>query len=308
MRDTITVPAWADEIALTRKRSGLLVCGTGRVPDLAAFVTDRNGLSKSALARYVPAITVGDKRRGRPPHIEFALATRRAAQIKFVAKFGPVWGVVRQVEPTILVEQDITALETEQATFQTATELVGHLQAANRDIRRIVLSFLELAVQNRIGLPEEPGHRAMFQSFIERTGTQGSRVLSEPKWESEEGLLPWDHSLDPFYEQYAHWTLCRLFNRFPPTLIFFDGRPAELPPHRPEGILPVLYFMLRSDYLATDKRIGSCANVECRKLFAIERAEQRFCSARCSALQRGRDYWRRTGKKRRRERRKAEQG
>jgi hypothetical protein len=75
----------------------------------------------------------------------------------------------------------------------------------------------------------------------------------------------------------------------------------ELPAYDPAGILPVLYFMLRQDYVR-GKIIAMCARPSCGAFFAVKRFGQRFCSARCSRLQRQREYWQRTGKQARRER------
>jgi hypothetical protein len=67
------------------------------------------------------------------------------------------------------------------------------------------------------------------------------------------------------------------------------------------GIRPVLYYILRREYLHASG-IGICRNIECRDLFDIQRSGQEFCGDACSRLQRQREYWQRAGKKLRKRR------
>jgi hypothetical protein len=297
MSDRLTVPAWAAKIDVKRFRGKLLVQGSGRVPNLTVFASSSQADSSGPLSQYVPTISIGEKRWGLPPHLKFATAMTQRAQIAFVAKYGPIWGVVKRSEPAVLVEQDLDVLRDEQERFFKATTLAEELRNTGElDMERISLLFLELAIGCRVGLPVA-GHLKMFSALEEKWGLPDLVLLEDP------ASLKRDPRMETWYEYCAHWTLCRLLNRFQPELTFFDGRPAELPRHAPEGILPVLYFMLRSDYLSTERRIATCENTSCKQLFAIERSGQRFCSSKCSTLQRGRDYWHRKGKERRRARR-----
>lgn len=75
--------------------------------------------------------------------------------------------------------------------------------------------------------------------------------------------------------------LCEIFNFFNPVLVPSGERIVELPPHKREGILPVLYFMLRQDCLRR-QGIKICALTDCGAFFAVERYGQRFCEERCS--------------------------
>ena len=48
-----------------------------------------------------------------------------------------------------------------------------------------------------------------------------------------------------------------------------------------------------------------CENSACKKEFVVRRRGQKFCSAECSRRQRQRNYWKKTGKRLREERRSA---
>ena len=71
------------------------------------------------------------------------------------------------------------------------------------------------------------------------------------------------------------------------------------------GVRPVLYYLLRLEYLRTLKTGGAhrCANEFCRQFFLRDREGQQFCSEECSRKQRQRNYWQTKGSKRRRKRR-----
>ena len=201
--------------------------------NLAVFAYERQKPAQDPLGQYVPMIQVAEKRLGLPPHLAFAQATTRATRIAFVKKYGPIWGKVKRLGSTITVEQDLTDLEREQRVFQTAAMLVGKLRRTqNRNMEEIALLMLQLAVEHHVELPD-PGHLEMFLDLEQKRGMPLFDVLEEGQ--VPESLPEWNESMDRFYEHLAHGTVCKLLDRFPPRLTFFDGRPAELPHHSPEG-------------------------------------------------------------------------
>jgi len=95
----------------------------------------------------------------------------------------------------------------------------------------------------------------------------------------------------------GHSVICELINAFKPWVYRWGSRAIE-GPHwdRRYGIKPLLFHILRREYVERDG-IAVCANVQCRQLFEIERAGQRFCGEQCSRRQRQRDYWKAHGKR-----------
>ncbi len=294
MQDRVTVPAWAGRIKVKPLPGKIVVIGERRVQDAAIFSRDLPSQSRDLLSRHVPILTIGQKQGATPPHLEFALAKGWADQLKFVRKYGPVWGEVVEPLGRVVVEQPISVLRREQKIFGAVTEMVAEVsRAQDGDLKRLESLCLKLLAMG--GFAPGDTHEAILDSIGHKQNLPRN-IAPGSRWERQ--------MITDFYTYHVHWMIGIALDRFPPSLTYFAGRPAELPPHSLKGVLPTLYFMLRKDYLASQPRIASCANVNCRKLFAIERAGQRFCSAHCSALQRGRDYWRRAGRKRRRDRQK----
>jgi hypothetical protein len=293
MRDRITVPAWANRIRVEQLSKSLLVAGDARVQDAVALASRLPSVSKGLLDRYVPLVEVGRKQGIVPPHLEFAQAKERNAQIAFVEKYGPIWGDVMETMPRIIVEQQMRILKREQRIFSIVASMVAEVRRERRaNIKQLESLCLRLLSEG--GFAPGLGHEAILHSIVQ----QNLPMVLESGSKEERRMM------EDFYTYHAHWMIGIAADRFPPKLTYFAGHPVELPPHSLEGVLPMLYFLLRRDYLAADRRISSCANVNCRTLFAIERSGQKFCSSECSALQRGRDYWHQAGKKRRQERRK----
>jgi hypothetical protein len=105
----------------------------------------------------------------------------------------------------------------------------------------------------------------------------------------------------------GHQVICALANAFRTEVTHFGSTRCEAPPLHALlfGVRPVLYHLLRLEYLHTPKTGGAhrCANEFCRQFFLLDREGQKFCSEECSRKQRQRDYWQTTGSKRRRKRR-----
>jgi len=87
--------------------------------------------------------------------------------------------------------------------------------------------------------------------------------------------------------------ICELLNSF--SSIVFPN-PLEMHSSIKYGIRPLLYSILRRQFI-NPRGFAFCANTECRKLFNIERAGQKFCSSECSLHHRQRIYWQEQGKK-----------
>ena len=307
MTERITVPAWAKSIRVEKRRAKLIVIGEGRIEDPTVFV-DLKSPSLDLLGKDVPLVKDDPGGTGYPPHIQFARANDEAHQIAFVKAFGPIWGTVKKTKPHLVVFQDLAELQREQRIFALAAKILAEIQSLPRINSKNVGTFAErfrditFELWNEIDLPIPSDPQiSMLDAIMKRAGIpygyweafdRDMGEVPDPK-----GILPWVEYYSGLHN--AHWNLNELLNKHPVRVTFFAGQPAELPAHQPEGILPVLYFMLRRDYLGTGRRISTCAFEDCRSLFPVTRAGQKYCSSEHSYLQRGREYWRSRGKKRR---------
>jgi hypothetical protein len=105
----------------------------------------------------------------------------------------------------------------------------------------------------------------------------------------------------------GHYSICELVNAFSSLVYPWGKTPIEAPHWDLTcGIRPVLYYILRREYLLKARSIGICRNTDCRQLFEIERFGQEFCSEECSRLLRQREYWKKRGKTLRKRRSKRE--
>jgi hypothetical protein len=308
----IAIPAWAKTIRVETRRSKLIVVGEGRIDDPVAFASDPRLRATDELGSYVPLM--GDGREGNDcPHLEFANASDFEKQVAFVKKYGPIQGVVQKKGPPLRVEQDLADLQRKQRVFARAAKVVAeireNLQKKRTKKQRMQsaerLGRLAFDLETDADLPApDDRHAAMLNAVMKKEGISKTfEAMVDEFTEDYEGLDNTDRQIEHhFFEYSAHWMLGRLLNLYQPSVTFFYGRAAELPDHRPEGILPILYFMLRRDYLGMSRSVASCSNNRCGKLFASVRVRQRFCCVDCSKSQRDREYWERAGKKKRRER------
>jgi hypothetical protein len=90
--------------------------------------------------------------------------------------------------------------------------------------------------------------------------------------------------------------LCHILNAFAAKLTDYDGTPLEMPSEDVgTGILPVLYHLVRCDYL-WNARIARCAWKDCTRWFRIGRHESPCCCSEHSLKHRQSEYYRRKGK------------
>jgi hypothetical protein len=100
--------------------------------------------------------------------------------------------------------------------------------------------------------------------------------------------------------------LCHILNAFSAKLTDYNGTPFEMPSEEVSaGILPVLYQLIRWDYLG-DARIARCAWKDCTKWFRVGAHESPCCSPEHSLKYRQAEYYRQKGKAVRHLRRKRE--
>jgi hypothetical protein len=329
---------WAKDISVTVCGDELEVSGT-RVMGEEEWRVAPDFLReyRQAVSRYGP-----QKRQGKnSPHIQFANAETDQELIKFVQRFGPI--VVRSLrteerptpyvidvpgvvhyeysgDRTILVaRQGLAELRSERRAYRAALSLVSELQRNKyADTRKIAENVSEIATSisnwpqqwereqqllaSGVGFASQPAWRFRQDNLehLERYGYHASRErTSDPVGEAL--------AMDPIAA--GHYSICELVNAFSSLVYPWGNTPIEAPHWDLTcGIRPVLYYILRREYLLRARSIGICQNTDCRQLFEIERFGQAFCGEKCSRLQRQREYWKKRGKTLRNRRRKKREG
>jgi hypothetical protein len=123
-------------------------------------------------------------------------------------------------------------------------------------------------------------------------------------YEKAAGVHRLSSIINPEAHYVGHSTLCELINAFRTEVQHYSDHPTEALSlfSLRFGIRPSLYFILRHEYLG---RGGTfiCGNDRCGEFFVSERAGQRYCSADCSSQYRQREYWTRSGARKRKRRR-----
>lgn len=231
------------------------------------------------------------------PHILFANADTDERLFSFVRLFGPV--VARTFsfgnEPPLHLRasQDLQELRNEQVIYHAAFRLIIGLTKTNFDyqsaqqwIKQIAAHIGEWRKQWR----RERSSRSFRPSW--HLSMQSFRRIQQLSSAPQDGFL------SPTVD--SRIVICELLNTFPARAF---PNPLEMHSSIRYGIRPLLYALLRREFLHPHDA-GACANTQCRALFEIERAGQRFCTNECSLSQRQREYWSRRGSKVRRLRRK----
>jgi hypothetical protein len=210
--------------------------------------------------------------------------------------------------------QTLAELQKEHLVYRSALLLVSALHSSKEPDVGTIRRCIATIVNNISEWPNQWEHERRLRTDGFSTGLW---VAREPNWRFSEQNLEhleiWmsradskredsDHSgayacmfLSPAH--CAHLVICELVNAFAPLVYTWGDSPVEAPHWDiAAGIRPLLYYMLRREYLRA-AGIGICRNFDCRQVFEIERSGQEFCGEECSRLQRQREYWSARGKK-----------
>jgi len=249
---------------------------------------------------------IGQKKIGKEsPDIRFANADSDDKRIAFVRRFGPVvakW--VNYVPPVpdeelgvsqfpgkLIAHQDLHELRNEHLIYRAALRLIILLgeRAFNYELARTLLR----EISTHIGDWPQQWERERSQRHSEPTWKLSTESLRRiEQMASGGGGWPFLPAVDTCI------VICELLNSF--RSMVFPNR-LEMHGSIKYGIRPILYSVLRRQFLAP-RDFAACANTQCRDIFNLERAGQRFCSPECSQQQRQRTYWKKRGKKLRKER------
>lgn len=249
---------------------------------------------------------IGQQKIGKEsPDILFANADSDEKRIAFVRRFGPVVAKcvnyvpsvpdeelgVSQFPGKLIAHQDMQELRNEHLIYRAALRLIILLGERAFDYESARTLLREISVH--IG------------DWPQQWKRERSQRQSEPTWKlSTESLRRIEQLASagsgwPFLPTAdARMVICELLNSF--RAMVFPNR-LEMHGSIKYGIRPLLYSILRRQFLAP-RDFAACANTQCRDFFNLERAGQRFCSPECSQQQRQRTYWKKRGKKLRKER------
>jgi hypothetical protein len=279
-----TIPVWAKSIRVEEMNDAIRVRGEGRLdwPTLEENLDEGSDLLRAyrkARGFYGTGVL--------PVHMQFANALEEDDLIGFVKRWGPIWGSVEARRPgTLSVVQRLVPLRREQKLFASAAGLMAELGENRPDVR--------VAADYMASMAE---YRSIPETFYQDRTLEGyARLAAE-----EVQKLPWinfgisDKHLAESHPRkqiihYAHLSLCHLLDRYSTILVPHQGRVDQLPQHRPEGILPVLYFMLREDY-TLGRELMPCANPGCPNLFVVDGRSRECCTPACSKVVRDARYY-----------------
>lgn len=215
--------------------------------------------------------------RGRWIHIEFANAVSESELLEFVQKHGPLNGrmIAGELFPVaihprafkrVTVEQPIQKLHEAQSAIASAARLIATLKS-KKPVTFEAANRLCSLVGKHIGVSDEG------VPDVHKFGLSKKTISLMTKREM---------SVAADY-------LCEFLNRVQPKVASAGRNSVELPFYDEGGILPILYYLLRQDFLSDVRTIGVCER--CRRLFVVMRKGAQFCSPACSQLKRSLDYY-----------------
>jgi hypothetical protein len=277
------------------------------------------------------------------PHIRFANAETDQQLITFVKRFGPIWAELIAEEESDFAEEDthcsvllraakqsLEALHREQRTYAAALDLLAELDKGKKADPQSIQTHLAIIVdgcehwtsewQRERAWRRSHGQlppswhfdRSEWENLVRLNGSArpvpNLDDLSQSRFMGPvDSGHPLSHLIYGRPVDSGHQVICALANAFRSEVTCFGNTRCEAPPLHALlfGVRPVLYYLLRLEYLHTPKTGGAhrCANEFCRQFFLLDREGQKFCSEECSRKQRQRDYWLPRGANLRRKRR-----
>lgn len=309
---------WARDICAKQLTAGEEIELSG----YEVFSSDEAKSAHDLVREYREARRVfgNQKRAGKnAPHIQFANAGTDEDLFKFAERFGPVICSTLRTEEVILkdefdlelskirliAQQNLAELRNERKLYRAALTLVSVLGRGNKPDLAIVQQCIEQIYSGVLDWPWQWEREHRLRKKI--------ADYDKPAWTFTKQDVE-SVGVDKFYADNhganeplaapdalssAHSALCTLINAFEVRLYLWGDHAVEAPHWNLRGgIRPLLYYILRREYLK-GSGIEICRNSDCRQVFEIERAGQEFCSDLCSRRQRQREYWVKSGKKKR---------
>jgi hypothetical protein len=328
---------WATDISVTQNGNELVVYGE------APFSDEQRQFAPDVFREYRRAGRLQRAQKGaakESPHLQFANAATDQDLVRFIGRFGPVvaksyyvldvadsdlggciellgFGQVRFRNSGVfrVAYQDLNELKRERDLYRAAVALVDELKNGKQaDVKRIH-ECISAVVEGLIAWPHQWLRERRLRVAAQCASLEPTWTFGEDDVQAVETFRAWassksprDRSRNPFSGldsiRAGHLIICEIANSFPPILELWGDIPIEATHWDLScGIRPVLYYILRREYLRKVRSIGTCLNTDCRQFFEIERSGQVFCSEECSRRQRQREYWRTRGKPLRQQRR-----
>jgi hypothetical protein len=303
-------PPWAETIVVEQTGDTLQIAGAGHFEKPSNATGHPDWSKRDPIRQYLEAsrLSAEDNTALRAPHVRFSNADSEDLLIQFVSEFGPVWGSwPARRRSNVFAIESLQGLAKERAIFAAGIRLSGSLVEASIEGTATAMGDLVEALYTR-GAPweyEEYGDRGPDGHHYSQDLTAHFEQMVEwqkPGRKDDAALREFGESLPVFCRRQSGATVlqlgsqmfCALLNvsHFRPEMVFDRGRFVELPARSRRGLLPALYFMLRSDVLRKQS-ILVCELSDCGNFFRVERYGQRFCSPNCSQRKRLREYWQR---------------
>jgi hypothetical protein len=310
---------WADEIEILKSAEGLSIAGQRLLPPSS------NSKNRDLMSGYVYAISgaqAGDANKA--AHLVFANCTSEEALTKFLLRYGPVLAEADSVEvrppiherrfsrTELRAEQLWDVLIREQKTLNSAFQLFQQLRSDNPDGDALLSGAKSLVL----------GTSFWIDAYNRELEVKDSRRWQEsPSWmwtakdHNRARLLT--NAMSPIDDKgslaraksQAHALLCHVLNAFPVRLTQYGGIPVEMPSEDVSfGVFPVLYFLLRCDYLWSAK-VARCALKDCTRWFRVGSHDSPCCSDEHSLKHRQWLYYHQgKGRQMRQRRRKHQKG
>jgi len=250
------------------------------------------------------------------PHIRFGNADTDQRLIAFVRAFGPICA------------ESVAERDTDDSVVRTAKQSLETLRRERRTYAAALNLLVELD-KEKAATPQSI--QAYVSDIVDGCKDWASEWRRERAWRRSQGHLPpswhfeeseWENlvrlsvqarqppDLDALSRlvrggsplNSGHQVICALANAFRIEVTHFGNTRCEAPPGYALvfGVRPVLYYLLRLEYLHSGAQ--KCANEFCRQFFLRDREGQQYCSEECSRKQRQREYWQTSGSKLRRKR------
>jgi hypothetical protein len=330
---------WADNITVEPKEDGFAISGMRSLHPEDGAPRGSDIVAGYAKAIAEGARFKGGANDA--PHVKLLRADSDEKLLAFIQTYGPVAPVAASVRlgpvkscsaRKITAFEALERLRRERDTFAAAIELFDQIRRKTPTFNRIVELAEEVfrgTLNWKTQWDEEESRRDKLglkvtgPSWVWNGGSysQMSRAyfdLAEKVWGRRSGNPDVDGSGEYDYliadcgspvdgdpmqiVEPSHAILCAILNGFPVHIRRWQGRSVELPHEDLTfGIRPVLYHLLRCDYLS-EVHIALCPRADCeQKWFIQSRQGQMFCTEKCERKKRQREYYIRRGREKKRD-------
>jgi hypothetical protein len=275
------------------------------------------------------------------PHVKLARADSDEKLQAFIQTYGPFAPAAASVRlrpvknhsaRQITAFEELERLRRERNTFVAAIELFDQTRRKKPAFNRIVelaeevfcgTSNWYIEWQEEESRRDKLGLKVTGPSWVWNGGSVSQMIrayfnLAEKVWGRRPGNPEVDKSGEYDYliadcdspvdgdpkqiVESSHAIICAILNGFPVHIRRWQGHSIELPHEDLTfGIRPVLYHLLRRDYLS-EVHIALCPRADCeQKWFIQSRPGQMFCTEKCERKKRQREYYIRKGREKKRD-------